>query len=46
MRSGCPDGVLALGLRGAERAQGLCGLISAIGVLDGNPKGAGLQHST
>lgn len=44
--SGYPDGVLALGMRGAERAQSLPGLIEAMGALDGNPEGAGLQHST
>jgi hypothetical protein len=27
LRSGYPDGVLALGMRGAERTQGLPGLI-------------------
>ena len=46
MRSGYPDGVLALGMCGAERTQSLPGLIEAIGVLDGNPEGAGLQHPT
>ena len=44
MRSGYLDGVLALGVRGAEHTQGLPGLIEAIGVLDGHSEGAVLQQ--
>src|SRR5215204_3972812 len=40
------DGELALGVFGAERSQGIPGLIEAVGVLDGHSEGASLQQPT
>jgi hypothetical protein len=46
LRSDYPDGVLALGVCGGESTHGFPGLIEAIGVLDGNSEGPGLQQPT
>src|SRR5215207_7704382 len=45
MRSGYPDGPLALGVLGCERPKPFARLLELVGPLDGNPDRPGLQQS-
>src|SRR5215207_2485115 len=45
MRSGYPDGPLALGVLGCERPKPFARLLELVGPLDGNPERPGLQQS-
>src|SRR5215208_4840664 len=46
MRSGYPDGPLALGVLGCERPEPFARLLELVGPLDGNPERPGLQQSS
>src|SRR5215207_11458695 len=45
MRSGYPDGPLALGVLGCERPETFARLLELVGPLDGNPERPGLKQS-
>src|SRR5215216_5103641 len=45
MRSGYPDGPLALGVLGCQRPEPFARLLELVGSLDGNPERPGLQQS-
>jgi hypothetical protein len=45
MRSGYPDGPLALGVLGCQRSETRVRLLELVGPLDGNPQRPGLQQS-
>src|SRR5215203_1997387 len=44
MRSGYPDGPLALGVLGCERSEPFARFLELVGSLDGNPERPGLQQ--
>jgi hypothetical protein len=45
MRSGYPNGPLALGVLGCQRPEPFARLLELVGPLDGNPQRPGLQQS-